>query len=285
MAHASVLPQVHSAPPLPPLSRPPKGEDVKTPEFPFWSLVVRERPRTAARVSATLGGSLALHALLIAVAVFVPLFLYDAVPEAREGGLRAFFAAPPEIAPPPPPPPPPAPAALARPRAPSVETVHPLEPAAFTAPIEVPDRIVEETTDLGGGVEGGVPGGVEGGVPGGVVGGIVGGLPREGAVAEPVQIVRVGGKIAAPKLVHTVRPEYPEIARMAHVSGIVVLEARVGVDGRVESVKTLSANPVLEQAAIDAVGQWRYKPLLLNGVPTRFILTVTITFSIQDAVR
>ena len=117
------------------------------------------------------------------------------------------------------------------------------------------------------------------------MGGIVGGLPREAAVAEPAPIVRVGGQIAAPKLIHTARPEYPEIARMAHVSGVVVLEALVGVSGRVESVKVLSANPVLEQAAIDAVAQWRYKPLLLNGVPTRFIQTVTITFSIQDAAR
>ena len=150
------------------------------------------------------------------------------------------------------------------------------------APVDVPDQVVEERADLGGSL-GGVPGGVEGGVPGGVVGGIVGGLPREGAAAEPVKTVRVGGQIAAPKLVHTVRPEYPEVARMAHLSGIVVLEALVGVDGRVETVKALNANPVLEQAAIDAVAQWRYKPLLLNGVPTRFILTVTITFAIQNA--
>ena len=99
---------------------------------------------------------------------------------------------------------------------------------------------------------------------------------------EPPKAVRVGGQIAAPKLVHTVRPEYPEVARMAHLSGIVVLEALVGTDGRVENVKALNANPVLEQAAMDAVAQWRYKPLLLNGVPTRFILTVTITFRVTE---
>jgi periplasmic protein TonB len=279
MAYASALLQVH---PAPLVEQPHMGGEAPKPDFPFPSLVVVERPRRGARLGAILGGSLFLHALLIGVVILLPLVLYDAVPEAREGGLRAFFAAPPDIAPPPPPPPPPAPAALARPRAPSVETVRPLDPTLFTAPLQVPDRVVAEPTDLGG-VEGGVPGGVEGGVPGGVVGGIVGGLPREGAIAEPpVKVVRVGGQIAAPKLVHTVRPEYPEVARMAHLSGIVVLEALVGIDGRVENVKALNANPVLEQAATDAVAQWRYKPLLLNGVPTRFILTVTITFRVTE---
>lgn len=158
-----------------------------------------------------------------------------------------------------------------------------MTPAAFIAPIEVPDRIVAEQADLGGdadGVPGGVEGGVPGGVVGGVVGGIVGGLPA--AQPEPPKAVRVGGLVAAPKLVHTVRPEYPEVARLAHLSGIVVLEALVGTDGRVENVKALNANPVLEQAAVDAVTQWRYKPLLLNGVPTRFILTVTITFKVTE---
>ena len=253
--------------------------------FPFPSLVPVDAPPRGARLGLILGGSLSIHALLVALAILLPLFFSDAVPEAREGGLRAFFATPPDIAAPPPPPPPPAPALATRPRAPSLEVVRPSD-HVFTAPLEVPNQIIQEPTDLGGGddgVFGGVEGGVPGGVVGGVVGGIVGGLPRE-APAEPVNIVRVGGRVAAPKLVHTVSPVYPDVARLAHLSGIVVLEAVVGVDGKVEAVKTLDANPVLEQAAIDAVEQWRYQPLLLNGVPTRFILTVTLTFRIQNAV-
>ena len=141
MAHASVLPQSQSARPAP---RQPEPVAAPKPEFPFPSLVVVSRPRQTGRKGAVLGTSLALHLLLIAVILVVPLFFYDAVPELREGSLRAFFATPPDIAPPPPPPPPPAPAALARPRLPSVDTIRPLEPAAFTAPIEVPDRIVED---------------------------------------------------------------------------------------------------------------------------------------------
>jgi len=159
-----------------------------------------------------------------------------------------------------------------------------VDPATFTAPIQVPDRIVAEATDLGGS-EDGVPGGVEGGVPGGVVGGVVGGilggLPRP--AAPEATAVRVGGRVAAPKLVHAVPPEYPELARLSHITGVVVLEATVGVDGRVETVRTLDANAVLEEAAKEAVGQWRYKPLLLNGVPTRFIVVVTVKFSLHSA--
>ena len=199
---------------------------------------------------------------------------------ANERTLRAFFTEPPDVAPPPPPPPPP-PAAVSR--APRVsEPVRPVELAAFVAPIELPDRIVEEQADFG--FEGGVPGGVEGGVPGGVLGGVVGGLPQEvtaPAAIEPV--VRIGGMVAAPKLIHSVPPRYPEIARAAHLSGIVILEALVDANGRVESVSVLRGRALLDEAAVEAVRQWRYKPLLLNGVPTRFILTVTVMFTLAEA--
>jgi TonB family protein len=82
-------------------------------------------------------------------------------------------------------------------------------------------------------------------------------------------------------LLHRVEPAYPEIAVMAKVTGTVILEAVVATDGTVESVKVLRPVKFLEQASIDAVKQWRYKPLILNGVPTPFVLTVTLTFSIR----
>jgi protein TonB len=146
------------------------------------------------------------------------------------------------------------------------------------APVEVPAQIVpEEGIDLG--VEGGVPGGVEGGVPGGVIGGVVGGLPAE-APPPPPQMVRIGGKLKAPKLLHSVGPVYPELAIQARIRGIVILEAQVGPDGRVMSVRIVQAAPVFEEAAVEAVKQWRYVPLLLNGAPTPFILTVTVNFNL-----
>ena len=66
------------------------------------------------------------------------------------------------------------------------------------------------------------------------------------------------------------------------MAGTVVLEALVGTDGRVESVTLLrSRHLLLDNAAIAAIKQWRYTPLILNGLPTPFVLTVTFTFSVR----
>jgi protein TonB len=79
--------------------------------------------------------------------------------------------------------------------------------------------------------------------------------------------------------VYSVNPTYPEIAVAAKVTGMVILEANVGEDGCVESVRVLRSIPLLDNAAIKAVKQWRYSPLVLNGVPTPFVLTVMLNFS------
>ena len=277
MAQASVLPKLS---PARPEAEPVQGEPIsREPPFPFQSLVVADLPNTTARSSSTFSVSLALHALLVVAIVILPLLWYDTVPITNERTLRAFFVALPDVAPPPPPPPPPPAAAAASRPAHISEPVRPVEPAAIVAPIELPDRIVEEKVDFG--FEGGVPGGVEGGVPGGVVGGVVGGLPLEvTAPPEDAPIVRVGGLIAAPKRIHHVTPSYPEVARAARLSGTVVLEAVVDANGRVESVKVATGKTILEEAALEAVRQWRYQPLLLNGVPTRFVLTVTVNYGL-----
>ena len=76
-----------------------------------------------------------------------------------------------------------------------------------------------------------------------------------------------------------VEPVYPPLAVRAHVHGVVILEAVVDRQGRVESVTVLRSIPLLDAAVIAAVRQWRYSPLLLNGQPERFVLTVTVSFS------
>ena len=132
----------------------------------------------------------------------------------------------------------------------------------------------------------GVPGGVSGGVPGGVVGGVVGGildvpLPAPPPPPAPRAPVRVGGQIQAPALVKRVPPVYPPIALNARVQGVVIHEAIVGRDGRVKSGEVLRSVQLLDKAAIDAVRQWVYAPLLLSGQAARFILTVTVSFSLS----
>jgi protein TonB len=229
--------------------------------------------------SATMTVSLLLHTVILATIVLVPILVGDVLPAPSEA-IRTFFVSPPTAVPPPPPPPPP-PAAGVRTVTRAPAAPRPVEaPAQFVAPIEVPTEIkVEETlSDLG--VEGGVPGGVEGGVPGGVVGGIVGGLPTE---VKPARVVRIGGNLVAPKLVKKVQPEYPQLAAQARVQALVILEAQVDVRGYVKEVRVLRGAPLFDDAAISAVKQWRYKPLLLNGEPTEFILTVTLMFNLQQS--
>ena len=224
--------------------------------------------------------SLLAHVVVIAAIIVLPLALGEDVLPATSEAVRAFFVPPPEVAlPPPPPPPPPAGVRSSVKAAPAAP--RPQAEATFTAPIEVPETIVpDQGIDLG--VEGGVPGGVEGGVPGGVVGGVVGGLPSEAPPPAAVKPVRVGGMVRTPKLLNRVNPQYPEIAKAARTSALLILEATVGIDGRVQDVKVLRGHPLFDDAAVSAVRQWRYQPLLLNGIPMPFVATVTVQFNIVD---
>jgi protein TonB len=96
--------------------------------------------------------------------------------------------------------------------------------------------------------------------------------------------VRVGGQIREPSIVRRVEPVYPQLAVHANVTGTVILEAIVDTDGRVINVKVLrSAHRLLDDAALAAVRQWQYTPVILNGIPEQFILTVVLSFNLTDA--
>jgi len=174
------------------------------------------------------------------------------------------------------------------------------EEPRFTAPIEVPKELPrEEAVDVGqaGGVVGGVPegvpggqeGGVVGGVKGGVVGGEIGGVEggqlggvQGGAISgAPTAPVRVGGQIKAPRKLKDVAPKYTDLAREARVSSVVILEAVIGTDGRVDRVKVMRGHPLLNDSAVAAVKQWVYSPTTLNGTPVPFIMTVTVNFKLE----
>jgi protein TonB len=217
----------------------------------------------------------ALHVGVLTALIVGPLlFVTNALPDVPT--MMAFVAEVPAPPPPPPPPPPPAPATEARP----VATANP-----DAAPIEAPSSVEPEKPGNFARVDEGVPGGVEGGIPG-VVGGIVGGIPDEPPPPPPPPArrapVRIGGNISQPALLHRVNPTYPEIAIQAHVQGTVILEAVVDEDGRVQNLRVLRSIPLLDKAAIAAVEQWRYSPVILNGKPVPFVLTVVLTFSFPD---
>jgi TonB family protein len=108
--------------------------------------------------------------------------------------------------------------------------------------------------------------------------------PRPAAVvgASPPKRIRVGGGVQAANLVQKVMPVYPPDAKAAHVQGVVELEATIGTDGKVEDLQVLSGHPLLVPAALDAVKQWVYRPVLLNGNPVEVITKINVNFSLSQ---
>lgn len=94
--------------------------------------------------------------------------------------------------------------------------------------------------------------------------------------------VRVGGEVKVPMKLRDVRPMYPIDAQQARVQGIVIVEATIDTEGNVADASVLRGQPLLNEAALEAVRQWRYQPTLLNGVPVPVIMTVTVTFTLRD---
>jgi len=92
----------------------------------------------------------------------------------------------------------------------------------------------------------------------------------------------MGGELQEPTLIHRVDPVYPGVAISAGIEGRVILEAIVDEEGRVESLKVVRSGGVLDRPALEAVRQWRYSPVLLNGRPEKFILTVVVSFRLTD---
>jgi protein TonB len=87
--------------------------------------------------------------------------------------------------------------------------------------------------------------------------------------------------VAAPEKTRDIKPVYPKIAQAAKVQGIVIIEAIISKTGEVQNAKVLRGNPMLDNAALEAVRQWRYTPPLLNGEPVDVIMTVTVNFTLN----
>ena len=105
--------------------------------------------------------------------------------------------------------------------------------------------------------------------------------PKDTIVRSDDTALRVGGNIKAPTKIRDVRPAYPPIARAANVTGVVILEVRIGPDGHVEDAHVLRSIPLLDEAALDAVKQWEFTPTLMNGQAVPIIMIVTVNFTTQ----
>lgn len=93
--------------------------------------------------------------------------------------------------------------------------------------------------------------------------------------------VRVGANILPPMKIRDHKPSYPAEAMRERVQGIVILEATIDCDGNVVAPRILRGQPMLNEAALEAVQQWKYMPVLLNGSPVPVLMTMTVTFTLR----
>jgi protein TonB len=166
-----------------------------------------------------------------------------------------------------------------------VALVHASSLRGDAAPREAPPTIgtpPEDPPASGSFEPGGERGGAEVGVPEGLT------LDTFAPPAVPIVVpppapraYRTGGTIREPRKIHDVPAVYPEVARAAHIQGLVILEATIDERGVVTDARVLRSEPLLDAAALTALKQWRYTPTLLNGVPVRVLITVTFRFALD----
>lgn len=154
--------------------------------------------------------------------------------------------------------------------APELEPVSPSVPETGTETATTGQATPQ--AGLAAGAVGGIAGGVVGGVQGGVIGGVIG-----GSGSGPIPVGQVANP---PLLLSRVVPEYPQLARRRGIEGLVVLEAILDRQGKIEDeIKVFQSVPLLDEAAIKAVRQWRFKPARdQHGRAVRVILEVPIRF-------
>ena len=232
---------------------------------------IKLRPRNTWAVV----GSLGLQLLLLAALIIVPLYFTDPLPAKRET-VTLLYA---------PPPAPPASNTTTF-RVPTVTPTYTSSKINIPKPVKAAEEAPPTPVGAAGGVVGGVPGGLVGGLPGGALGDVLGstrGAPVLARTPEPMPIkrVRLAPRIVEANLIHDVSPTYPPEAGRERIEGTVVLLAVIGKDGTVQDVRIESGLPILAQAAIDAVKQWRYRPYLLNGEPVEVDSRITINFTLS----
>ncbi len=219
--------------------------------------------------------SVVLQMIVVGILILIPLIYTEALPKQQ---LTSFLVAPP----PPPPPPPPAAAVVQAVKVIQTDIVD----GQLRTPTKIPQKIQMITEDepppavASGGVVGGVPGGVPGGQMGGVLGGIISATPvAVPKVAAPSR-VRVSQGVVQGNAISQPKPLYPQMARMARVQGTVVLQAVISKSGNIENLRVVSGHAMLQQSALDAVRQWRYRPYLLNGEPVEVETQITVNFNL-----
>jgi protein TonB len=184
------------------------------------------------------------------------------------------------VAPSPPPAPPPAA------RVPKVQP----KPELLSTELQAPSTIPKETgqvkeaaisqsimslTDVRD-LSSGIPGGI-----GAIIDSVGTGRPVVVKPKAPTSLNVSSGVMAGNLLAKTL-PQYPAIAKAAHIQGVVVLQATISKIGLIQNLRVISGPPMLQQAAMDAVRSWHYKPYLLNGEPVEVETTINVVFNLGE---
>lgn len=239
----------------------------------FDDLVISSVNAKRTHKSWTVVLSAIVQAAIVGVLILIPLLVTEALPK---GMLTTMLISPP---PPAPPPPPPAPKVIIKP------VRHLIQEGKLMTPTVVPKEvkiIKEEAAPDVSGMSGGVVGGIAGGSAGGVLGGIIGGTSNMPPPPKPQKPLKVGGDVQEANRIHMVQPQYPIIARTAHVQGTVVFHAIIGKDGTIQQLTYMSGPQMLVQAARSAINQWRYRPTMLNNEPVEVDTTIQVEFTLGD---
>jgi len=234
--------------------------------------IVEARPRNPWSVI----GSLAFLSVLLLALIVVPLLHTDPLPK-RETLTMLYL--------------PPPPASGVSPRsleAPTPTSSYRPTNTAILSPVRKAEEAPPPPVGNISGVVGGVPGGMVGGVSGGVLTEMPTSARSVPVLAKspepmPVKRIRLASRVVEANLIHDVSPQYPPEAGRARIEGTVVLMALIGKDGSVEDVRVESGLPILAQAAIQAVKQWRYKPYLIDGEPVEVDSRITINFNLSTS--
>ena len=237
--------------------------------------------------------SVSLQVLFVLVMVLVPMVMPDSLPRAMiVAGLMSA-------------PPPPAPPRAPDPYKDAVKVVdvkwipREYDGTRLLAPARIPDKVaVIDDSGLppmtGYSESAGVPGGI--GTPSGAWDrfvSAVGGFgvpaatpppappPAEPKVVKQTTRIRVGGVVQEAMILKRAMPVYPQLARQARVSGTVRLLGIISTDGSIQQLQVISGHPLLIQAAMDAVLQWRYRPTMLNGEAVEVVAPIEVKFNLN----
>jgi protein TonB len=213
----------------------------------------------------------AFNSAILAALIVIPLIYPEALP--KQWATMLITA---------PPPPPAAPKPVPQqPHAEQFHGQHEFNGINLTAPRRIPSTIGRfngPESDPTGPISFGSDNGIPGGDP------FAHGSNKPLVVVheEPKGPIVISKGVADGMVIQRIIPHYPPIAQASRTQGTVVLQAVISKNGTIENLHVVSGSPMLQQAAIDAVSQWRYRPYLLNGQPVDVETAINVVFNLNQ---